>query len=235
MHAALADGNAEPEFAPERFSYEDKQDLYLEMKDQADTAFRLLREQQGNLTGAERDEANEVMSAEQSVRGRFQPLLDQNIRAMRIRHHGDYHLGQVLYTGTDFMIIDFEGEPARPLAERRLKRLALRDVAGMIRSFQYASYAALFGQVPGTAIDPGRDEDVEGWAAFWTAYVSAEYLKGYFEAAGQLAFVPDSEGERRLLLEVFILQKALYEVAYELNNRPAWVRIPLRGILTLLA
>jgi maltose alpha-D-glucosyltransferase/alpha-amylase len=235
LHAALADENAEPDFAPERFTYEDRQNLYLEMKDQADTAFQLLREQQEKLTGAERDEADEVLSAEKPIRDRFQPLLNQNVTAMRIRHHGDYHLGQVLYTGTDFMIIDFEGEPARPLAERRLKRLALRDVAGMIRSFQYASYAALFGQVPGTAIDSERADDVEGWAAYWTAYVGAEYLKGYFETAGHLAFVPASEGERRLLLDVFILQKALYEVAYELNNRPAWVRIPLRGILTLLA
>lgn len=234
MHAALADENAGPDFAPERFTYEDKRDLYNDMKSQADTSFQLLNQQHSKLSGAEADEAKKVLANEKAVRDAFLPLLNRDFSAMRIRHHGDYHLGQVLYTGSDFMIIDFEGEPARPLAERRLKRLALRDVAGMLRSFQYASYAALFGQVPGVAIESEQPQRVEKCAAFWTAYVGAEYLKGYFAAAGHLAFVPKSE-ERRLLLDVFLLEKALYEVAYELNNRPAWVRIPLRGILTLLA
>jgi maltose alpha-D-glucosyltransferase / alpha-amylase len=235
MHATLADENAGPGFAPERFAFEHKQELYRSMEAQVDTAFRLLRQEESKLHDAEREDVDKVLSSEQAIRNRSQALLHRDISAGRIRHHGDFHLGQVLYTGTDFVIIDFEGEPARPLPERRRKGLALRDVAGMIRSFQYAAYAALFGKVPGVSVYPGQASIVEGWAAWWTAYVSAEYLKAYFATASHLSFVPASEEERRQLLDVFLLQKALYEVAYELNNRPAWVRIPLRGILTLLA
>jgi trehalose synthase-fused probable maltokinase len=234
MHAALADENAGPDLAPERFTFEHKQELYQSVKAQADTVFQLLRQQESELHDAEREDAGKVLASEKTIRDRFQILLHRDISASRIRHHGDFHLGQVLYTGSDFVIIDFEGEPARPLAERRRKSLALRDVAGMIRSFQYAAYAALFGKVPGVSVRPGQAALVEGWAAWWTAHVSAEYLRAYFVTAGHLNFVPSSEEERRQLIDVFLLQKALYEVAYELNNRPAWVRIPLRGILTLL-
>jgi maltose alpha-D-glucosyltransferase / alpha-amylase len=145
------------------------------------------------------------------------------------------HSSQVLYTGDDFMIIDFEGEPARALAERRMKTLAMRDVAGMIRSFQYAAYAALFGQVSGVAVGPELISAVESWAAFWTAWVSAAYLQAYLAAADGLPFLAAKDEERRVLFDAFLLQKALYEVAYELNNRPDWVRIPLRGILSLLS
>ena len=152
------------------------------------------------------------------------PLLRQT--AKRIRHHGDYHLGQVLFTGSDFMIIDFEGEPARPLRERRAKALALRDVAGMLRSFQYAAYAGLYGLVPGLPTDPESAEKIAECSAFWYSEVSKLYLAAYSEAA-------ESPGSSELL-NAFLLQKALYEVQYELNNRPAWVGIPLRGILSLI-
>jgi maltose alpha-D-glucosyltransferase/alpha-amylase len=132
------------------------------------------------------------------------------------------------------MIIDFEGEPARPLHERREKTLALRDVAGMVRSFQYAAYAALFGQVPGVSIEPGNDDKVKQWAALWNDSVTAEYLSSYFETAGNGRFVPADKEERKRVLDAFLLHKALYEVAYELNNRPDWVQIPLRGILSIV-
>jgi maltose alpha-D-glucosyltransferase/alpha-amylase len=144
----------------------------------------------------------------------------------RTRYHGDYHLGQVLFTGTDFMIIDFEGEPARPLRERRAKALALRDVAGMLRSFQYAAYAGLYGLVGGLPTDPESAEKISECSAFWYSEVSRLYLDSYQQASGVHASGP--------LLNAFLLQKALYEVQYELNNRPAWVGIPLRGILSLI-
>jgi maltose alpha-D-glucosyltransferase/alpha-amylase len=174
------------------------------------------------------------LAEEASVREKFSELRDARITAARIRHHGDYHLGQVLYTGQDFVIIDFEGEPARPLADRRIKTLAMRDVAGMIRSFSYAAYAALFGQVAGVPTDEPSKQKVEGWAAFWSAIVGGEYLKSYFAESTGKPFVSSTEAEERLLFDAFVLQKALYEVAYEMNNRPGWVQIPLRGILTLI-
>jgi maltose alpha-D-glucosyltransferase/alpha-amylase len=111
---------------------------------------------------------------------------------VRIRHHGDFHLGQVLYTGQDFVIIDFEGEPARALSERRLKRSPIRDAAGMIRSFQYAAYAALFGQVPGVPARQENAERLQASAELWTAWVSAAYLKAYIDEAGNAPFLPES-------------------------------------------
>jgi maltose alpha-D-glucosyltransferase/alpha-amylase len=233
MHAILARGR-EPDFAPEPFTAFDAGKLYEEMHHQADIAFNLLRQKQSSITGPGAESARELLQREDRVRERFTDLKESHIRADRIRFHGDYHLGQVLYTGSDFMIIDFEGEPARPLSERRSKTLALRDVAGMIRSFQYAAYAALFGQVSGSAANTDNPEAVEHWSASWYAFISDVYLKSYFETAGSATFIPQSPDECRLVLDAFLLHKALYEVAYELNNRPDWVRIPLRGILGLI-
>ena len=235
MHAALADENGGPDFAPEPFTAGDAHQLRRDLLGQADITFELLRRKQAVLTGEVADQSRELLQIEQRVSGRFAAVEQHPISALRIRHHGDYHLGQVLYTGQDFMIIDFEGEPARPLSERRAKVLALRDVAGMIRSFQYAAFAALFGQVPGISGEPATLKLVERWAAAWNAYVSATYLRAYFEGAQGLPFLPSEWSERRILLDAFLLQKALYEVAYEINNRPDWLRIPLRGILGLVA
>ena len=235
MHAALANGSGNPDFTPEAFQPEEGKKLYEEMIGQADITFGLLRRKQAALTDVVAENARQVLRLEHRVTESFAPLRDQKIDAARIRFHGDYHLGQVLYTGSDFMIIDFEGEPARPLSERRSKTLAMRDVAGMIRSFQYAAYAALFGQVPGVTTQPEMTNAIESWAGFWTSWISAAYLKGYFETAGQAQFVPSNPDERRRIFDAFLLQKALYEVSYELNNRPDWVRIPLRGILSLVS
>jgi maltose alpha-D-glucosyltransferase/alpha-amylase len=234
MHDALADPNGGPDFVPERFTSEDGQKLFEDMHRQAETSFEILRQSVDKLSGTAAESARRLLALEPQIRNRFESLRQHPITAARIRHHGDFHLGQVLYTGSDFMIIDFEGEPARPLSERRLKTLVMRDVAGMIRSFQYAAYAALFGQVPGVAVEPGSREAVESWAAFWTAWVSATYLKGYFDTARNAPFMPAGAEEQRIIFDAFLLQKALYEVAYELNNRPGWVGIPLRGILSLV-
>lgn len=235
MHSALADENGGPDFAPEAFTAGDAHQLHRDLLAQADITFELLRKKQAVLSGAVADQARELLRIKHRVNERFAAVEQRAISAVRIRHHGDYHLGQVLYTGQDFIIIDFEGEPARPLSERRAKVVALRDVAGMIRSFQYAAFAALFGQVPGIPGEPATLKLVERWAAAWNAYVSATYLRAYFEEARGLPFVPSEWSERRILLDAFLLQKALYEVAYELNNRPDWLRIPLRGILGLVA
>jgi maltose alpha-D-glucosyltransferase/alpha-amylase len=234
MHAALADPRGGPDFAPEPFTEADAQQLHRELIAQADITFELLRRKQASLRGAAAEAARQVLHLENRVAERFRVIETQRIATVRIRHHGDYHLGQVLYTGRDFMIIDFEGEPARPLVERRAKALALRDVAGMVRSFQYAAFAALFGQVPGVDISEESRARIESWAAVWNAYVSATYLGAYFEAAEGKPFVPTSMREGRILLDAFLLQKALYEVAYELNNRPDWLQIPLMGILSLI-
>ena len=120
------------------------------------------------------------------------------------------------------------------MSERRLKRSALRDVAGMLRSFQYAAYAALFGQVAGVVPRPESMPALENWAEFWTSNVSETFLQGYLDTARGANFLPSTDEELRILLDVYMTDKALYEVSYELNNRPDWVRIPLTGILKLI-
>jgi maltose alpha-D-glucosyltransferase / alpha-amylase len=232
MHTVLANADG-PDFAPEPFTDHYRQGLYHAMIGQATRALQLLRQSLPRLTEGAAQDARMVLEREQAIQSAFRPLRDVRLRSVRIRNHGDYHLGQVLYTGKDFLIIDFEGEPARPLSERRLKRSPLRDVAGMIRSFQYAAYAALYGQIAGVTPRLEMIHVLEQCAAYWTTWVSAAFLQGYIRNAERGGFLPSSTDTRELL-QIFLLEKALYEVGYELNNRPDWVRIPLNGILKLL-
>jgi maltose alpha-D-glucosyltransferase/alpha-amylase len=160
-------------------------------------------------------------------------LRNRKISAARIRCHGDYHLGQVLYTGKDFVIIDFEGEPARPLSERRIKRSPLRDVAGMIRSFHYAAHSALLHQ-SSLALKPENLLALERWAQFWYVWVSSSFLRCYLKGVEQTELIPDDPEQLKILLDVYLLEKAIYEIGYELNNRPHWLKVTLQGILQLL-
>ena len=165
---------------------------------------------------------------------RFEAVMAGRVRASRIREHGDYHLGQVLYTGNDFVIIDFEGEPARPLSERRIKRVALRDVGSMLRSYDYAAEVARI-ELAGRGLVERESEafaELAAWAAFWQRWVGAAFLRGYRDAAKPpFAMTPEETAQ---LLPAFLLEKALYEVAYELGSRPELVDVPLRGIRTIL-
>jgi maltose alpha-D-glucosyltransferase/alpha-amylase len=137
----------------------------------------------------------------------------------------------VLWANSDFYIIDFEGEPASPLAQRRQKQSPLRDVAGMIRSFSYAAYSGLFRF---TADRPGDLERLAPWARVWEHWIAAAFLKDYRQATTGAEFIPEQPAVLERLLNAFLLEKALYELRYELDNRPAWVGIPLAGLLTML-
>jgi len=236
LHLALASDTNDPNFAPEPFSALYQRSIYQTMRSRVALAFPLLRQQLKTLPQAVRTEAQRVLDCEDVVLKRFQKILGRKITAMRIRCHGDYHLGQVLYTGKDFVIIDFEGEPARPLSERRIKRSPLRDVAGMLRSFHYAAYTALF--TPSTeamyASHPEAVTSLDSWARCWYLWVSAIFLKAYRSVASRALFVPRTREELQILLDAYLLEKAVYELGYELNNRPDWVRIPLQGILHLV-
>jgi maltose alpha-D-glucosyltransferase/alpha-amylase len=139
-------------------------------------------------------------------------------------------LGQVLKVKTDFVIIDFEGEPARPLPDRRAKQSPLKDVAGMLRSFSYAAYSSL---IKFSTRHPKDIASLEPWAQLWVRCVAAEFLRAYRETAQGAEFLPVDSAQFRRVLDVFLVDKALYEVLYELNARPAWVRIPLMGIISL--
>jgi maltose alpha-D-glucosyltransferase/alpha-amylase len=154
-----------------------------------------------------------------------------NPTSARIRIHGDYHLGQVLWSESDYYILDFEGEPARPLDQRRRKESPLKDVAGMVRSFSYAAYAALFAQSDRHHETFSR---LEPWARTWIYWTSAAFLRAYASIAGSPPFIPADPVQRASLLDLFLIDKALYELRYELSTRPDWVRIPLRGLEDLL-
>ncbi len=216
MHLSLAADTAEDDFAPEAFTSEYRDSLCQSMGKATRRMMQLLEQKLDVLN----EEAAGLLLREQEILQRHAALMGHTINAKRIRIHGDYHLGQVLDTGSDFIIIDFEGEPGRPLNERRSKHSPLRDVAGMLRSFDYAAHTVL----------AQRAEQAEAWVEC----VSDAFLSAYLAAAKGASFLPASEQELCMLLDVCLLEKAVYEVCYELNNRPDWVAIPLRGITRIL-
>jgi trehalose synthase/trehalose synthase-fused probable maltokinase len=231
LHRALASDAEDPAFAPEPFNAMAQRSVVQSMRASLRRAFETLRKRLECLPESFRAEAEEVLGTEKQILAQERRLLEQRSAAHKIRIHGDFHLGQALYTGRDFVFLDFEGEPARPLGERKLKRSALRDVAGMMRSFQYAAYSALWQPAM-------RHEDVpflEKWADIWYRQISSTFLQSYLTAAADSLFIPRSEADLGIALEAYLLDKAVYEVGYELNHRPDWVVIPIRGIKHILA
>jgi maltose alpha-D-glucosyltransferase/alpha-amylase len=229
MHLALASRDDVAAFAPEAITPHYQRSVYQHIRTQAVQTLQLLRRR-----AKDHPDAATLLEREAELQVRIRAILGPRIGGARIRTHGDYHLGQVLHTGGDFVIIDFEGEPSRPLSERRIKRSALRDVAGMLRSFHYAPFAAMSGQGQGVVI---RAEDlpaVESAGRAWYRWVGAAFLRAYLDESRVGTHLPKTADEVQILLDAHLLEKALYEVAYELNNRPDWVRIPLRGVLELL-
>ena len=233
LHVALANVQDNPDFTPEPFSLEYRRSRYESMCRLASQTCSLLKGRLNDMPLQTEEEARRVVSDELRIQDRFRAFLELETRALRTRCHGDYHLGQVLWTGQDFLISDFEGEPARPLSERRMKHTPIVDVAGMLRSFYYAPYAALSRQQSDLlAEDTGAR--FEPWIRFWYGWVSVVFLKAYLGIAERASFWPGSQAEFQVLLDAHLLEKAVYEIGYELNNRPDWVRIPVRGVLDIL-
>ncbi len=215
MHLALAEGEGS-DFAPEPLTVDDLATLAHSTSTRMGNIFAALRAR------ASDDLSTAVLACEEEARTRIARLASAPPAAVKTRHHGDYHLGQVLATRDDWMIIDFEGEPLRSLPERRAKRSPLRDVAGMLRSFHYAAHAARPETVP---------VDV---AEKWNDAACSAFLDRYLAVADGAPFLPAAEADRNALLAAFVLEKVLYEIDYELNNRPAWLPIPLRGFLRVM-
>ncbi len=230
MHLTLAAPTGNPAFQPEPLTPEDLRVLTVALREHAGSVFNALKSSLSGLPDDVVDRAALTLGQRRRILERFRVLEQIDPSIVRIRIHGDYHLGQVLWVKNDFVILDFEGEPARPLAERRLKQPALKDVAGMLRSFSYAAFASLLSF---TARRPEEYGTLERWAAFWEKWISAAFLRAYRQTAGDAPFLPARAEHLQMLLDAFLLDKALYELKYELNNRPAWVRIPLHGILEL--
>ena len=233
LHLALAGQGAagNPAMAPEAFNMLYQRSLLQSMSTLTRRVFTSLKRKISTLPEALRPEATRLLGLQGSIGTLQENVLRGRIPAMKMRIHGDYHLGQVLFTGKDFEIIDFEGEPARSLGERKLKRSPLADVAGMLRSFHYAAWGTLLQKV---AAQPEDMMQLRPWAEFWYAQVAGSFLRSYLQTIAGAEFVPQDPLAFENLLQAFLLEKATYEVGYELNNRPDWIEIPIRGIARIM-
>ncbi len=231
LHKALALASSDPAFDPEPIERKDLREWTMCVQREAQATIDLLEEHLDALSGNALEDAKHLLRARAKLFARAAEPLPTGIDAAKIRYHGNYHLAQVLLAQNDFIIIDFEGEPARPLSERRLKHSPLRDVAGMLRSFDYAAYAALMRL---TSEHPGDYERLETPVREWERLTVQAFLAGYHDAIRGCVAYPADAGHARGLIELFMLERAFYELRYELHYRPDWVGIPLKGILTLV-
>jgi maltose alpha-D-glucosyltransferase / alpha-amylase len=236
MHLALATPSDDPAFSPESLTAEDLNRDALRIQDQLRTSFEALRAKLASLPEEVADEAAGLLARRRELLARAQAVAVADPSGNKIRIHGDYHLGQTLRTaagGGDFVLLDFEGEPARSLAERRRKQCPLKDVAGMIRSFSYAAFAGLDRFRTGHPERAQASENLAGWARAWENAAAAEFLSAYrLHMASAPGLLPSGD-QADSLFSAYVLEKALYELLYELNNRPGWLRIPLDGMLYL--
>jgi maltose alpha-D-glucosyltransferase/alpha-amylase len=246
MHLALATPTENQAFSAEPFSLADLEADAARIGDQVARTLDALKrgftglpdeyttEAAALLLARRRELFGRAASITQPLSGAAAEETEPGIQAqsgLRTRIHGDYHLGQVLRARGDYVILDFEGEPARPLTERRAKQSPLRDVAGMLRSFSYAAYSALdhFAQR-----HQGAQRSLELWAQLWQNAVCTEFLAAWRSAVAANPLLTPQPMQADRLLNAYLLEKAMYELLYELNNRPSWVRIPLAGLLALL-
>ena len=231
LHLALASRNDDPAFAPEPFALLYQRSVYQSMRSRAKKTLELLRKTLPAIPEQLRPEAETLLGLEHEILEVLQKFMVRKFSTLKTRIHGDYHLGQLLYTGNDFFVIDFEGEPVKSLSERRIKQSPLRDVDGMLRSFYYAAYAVLMQR------SHVRAEDIPylvPWLQAWYRYNASIFLSCYQKTVADSSFMPKEQEEVDIMLQTFMLDKALYELGYELNNRPEWVAIPIRGIMELL-
>lgn len=231
MHNALSLELDDQSFSPEGFSLLYQRSVFQSLQSHSRRVFQMARKNLKKLPDDLREKAEDILNKEKKITSKFREIYRKKLNAMKIRIHGDYHLGQILYTGKDFVIIDFEGEPARSLSERRLKRSPVVDVAGMIRSFHYAAHAGLFNHL---SVRPEDAETLEPWIELWYKVVASAFLKSYLNTTKNSGFNPEDISDFEILLRAFTLEKAIYELGYELKYRPDWVKIPIKGILDLL-
>jgi maltose alpha-D-glucosyltransferase/alpha-amylase len=228
LHLALASDGEDPAFAPEPIGADEIRLVEARARGVID----LLAAEQAGVDPAVRPDVQWLIDHRAALETKIAVATRVGQAGMKCRTHGDYHLGQVLHAEGDAVILDFEGEPGRSLEERRGKQSPLRDVAGMLRSFEYAGYAALF------AFTEARPDDfkvLEPWTQGWAARAAAVFVRTYLERAKGAPFLPAGNEDVKAMLELFLTEKALYELKYELNNRPGWSRIPLRGLRAIVA
>ena len=236
MHLALATPTNDPSFSAEPLTAADLAADARRIDAQISSTLEALKIKLSSLKDLIADDAGLLLSRRINLFARAHAITTGNAAGQRIRIHGDYHLGQTLRTeDDDFVLLDFEGEPARLLSERRQKQSPLKDVAGMIRSFSYVTYASRDNYFKALAEPPTAtvSERITAWAVLWQNAASSEFLRAYRETIASNPTLLPNPQQAQSLLAAYLLEKALYELSYELNNRPTWLRIPLTGILAL--
>jgi maltose alpha-D-glucosyltransferase/alpha-amylase len=231
MHLALASPTDDPEFLPELLTADDLQSMLTSLRPEAVKTLDVLKDSMPSLPDEVVDPAALVLSRRRQILDHFRWLGGSGAIGQRIRIHGDYRLNELLRVRRDYIIVDFEGLASSRLAERRIKQCALKDVAGMLRSFSYAAYSTLLNYTTRRPEDLAR---LEPWAQLWERCTATEFLRAYRERTQGAAFLPADRSDFRHLLDAYLLDQALRELLYELTNRPAWVRIPLMCVQSLV-
>ncbi len=230
LHVGFATPTTDRQFKAELIGATDLKRWTTSISRDLANAFSLLSKAARHLTGGARADVAALLKARSAIQQRVKSASGLSDVGRKTRTHGDYHLGQVLVAQDDVIIIDFEGEPQRGIRERRQKASPLRDVAGMLRSFDYAAWSAIRQiEERAGAVSP----NVRERALAWRNAISQDYLAAYWAVVGGAGLVPEDQATRRRLLDLFLIQKAAYEVAYEAANRPGWLSIPVSGLLEL--
>jgi maltokinase len=231
MHLALLSEKEDEAFKPERYNADYVKWLQESLAKLLSKRITLLSENYSRLDKNAKDLADDFIKSENIIKNFFEKIASNDLKSLRIRIHGDYHLGQVLFTGTDYLVIDFEGEPESSIADRKIKHSPLKDVAGMVRSFHYAVCAKLYFSEETRGIDPLR---LQKAADRWYKLITDAYIDAYMHTMGDISAIFGNRTELNFLLQLHLLEKAVYELGYELNGRPDWIRIPLKGIQQVL-
>ncbi len=231
LHGALCKTTGDSAFDPEPVSRNDITSWKAQVREDAEQTFALLSRKAASLVGPTRQLAAQLLAQRAALIEPILKAVPDNLQALKSRYHGDFHLGQVLISNGDFLLIDFEGEPARSLEERRAKHCPLRDVAGMVRSYSYAAAVALEHC---TQRHPEQQAQLVSQAKTWELQTVSAFLAGYNKASASMNFLPLDSLQVQTLIALFCLEKALYELRYELDNRPNWVSVPISGLIQLL-
>jgi len=231
MHLALGSKRNRPEFRPEKFSFSYRKEVFVSLRSLTDRVFSLLEKSCYKFSHKLKEDIKEILSSKEEIIKCFREVLKKSFSVSKMRIHGDYHLGQVLFTGKDFFIIDFEGEPGRLFEDRRKKLSPIKDVAGMLRSFQYCVYFVLYKEL-GLKLE--EIEKLHSFADGWYEYISDVFLNSYLKICADENIVPKYKEDFFALLKIFLLEKVIYEIGYELNNRPDWIVIPVEGMKYIL-
>jgi maltose alpha-D-glucosyltransferase/alpha-amylase len=234
LHLALSSDTIDPRFAPEPFTDHYRHSIFHSVMSRSTETFQLLRQRLKSLPASVQADAQKVLDRREDIRARARLISERRIYSLRTRVHDDLGLNRVLHTGKDFVFIGFDGPPDRTLGGRRIKRSPLRDVASMLQSFQYAAEAVFFDQLPGVTARPETMNALAFWERYWSNWVSATFLRGYFDTLGSSPLIPQNEAELRLLLEHCLLEQALEGASQELRKRPDWARVPIGMLLRIL-